>query len=206
MSAALESAPDLRKLSLFGTPLAVQVMPEAEALNAALRPALSGLVEAAPDDPGEATRCGFELEGPAAEALATVMGRAIALAEAMAGAPAGGWSPEVLLEVLRPGQAVAITSAPEAAWCARYLLDDGGSAAQRDFGGRFEAQDPRGVGPVMYAPHLTIADAAGPTLGISQTIGLKSGAILVYPGWLLHGLEPYSGPEAYVSLLLELRR
>ncbi len=90
--------------------------------------------------------------------------------------------------------------------CARYVLDDGGSGAQRDYGGRFEAQDPRGVGPVMYAPHLSIADPSGPTLGISQTIGLKTGAILVYPGWLLHGLEIYRGPESFVSLLIRLRR
>ena len=206
MTAAVETTADLRKLSLFGTPLAVQVMPEAAALNAALRPALSALLTAAPREPGEASRSAFELEGPAAEALAAILERAIALAEAMAGSATSAWSPDVVLEVLSPGQGVAIGSAPEVAWCARYVLDDGGSSAQRDFGARFEAQDPRGVGPVMYAPHLTIADPAGPTLGISQTVGLKSGAILVYPGWLLHGVEPYSGPEAFVSLLLQLRR
>ena len=206
MTAVAGTKADLRPLSLFGTPLAVQVMPEAAALNAALGPALAALVAAAPREPGEASRSGFALEGPAAEALAAILARAIALAEAMAGSAAGDWAPDVALEVLAPGQGVAIGSAPETAWCARYVLDDGGSSAQRGFGARFEAQDPRGVGPVMYAPHLTIADPAGPTLGISQTVGLKSGAILVYPGWLLHGVEPYSGPGAFVSLLLELRR
>ena len=116
------------------------------------------------------------------------------------------WPTRLWLEVLRSGQGRAIDSAPDAAWCARYVLDDGGSALQRDYGARFEAQDPRGVGPVMYAPHLSIADPAGPTLGISQTVGLKTGALLVYPGWLLHGLEPYRGPEAFISLVIELLR
>ena len=193
---------DLKRLSLFGTPLAVQVLPDAEVLNAGLAEGLSERIRSASAAPGEAWRSALDLQGGAAEALTAIIQRAQALIEAMAGAPLDSSTPEVTLEVLSAGQSVAVASVPGAAWCVRYVFDDGGTSSQRHYGARFEVQDPRGVGPVMYAPHLSIADPAGPTLGISQTVGLKTGAVLVYPGWLLHGLEPYGGPQAFVSLLL----
>ena len=206
MSAAAEQKPELRKLSLFGTPLAVHLLPEAPSLNALIAPTLTSLVSGAPAGPGEGWQGDVEPAGPAAEAIGSLITWAVSLAEAMSAARPEGWSHRLALEVLRPGQGRSIGSVPEALWCARYVLDDGGAAAKRDLGARFEAQDPRGVGPVMYAPHLSIAGPAGPTLGISQTIGLRSGAMMVYPGWLLHGMEPYRGPEAHVSLIIRLLR
>lgn len=204
MTAATEI--ELQRLSLFATPLAVQVMPEAASLNGALLPALTPFIASAPEGPGDAWRQAIEPEGAAAAALESLVARALALVEAMSDESSRVQPGNTTLEVLRAGQAVAVGSQPAAAWYARYVLDDGGCAGRRDYGARFEAQDPRGVGPVMYAPHLTIADPAGPTLGISQTIGLKTGAILVHPGWLLHGIETYSGPQAFVSLVIEFGR
>lgn len=202
MTVPVETEIELRRLSLFGTPLAVQVMPEAASLNGALVSALAPLIASAPEGPGEAWRLAVEPEGAAAAALEGLVARALALVQSMSGSSPSSEPSRTTLEVLRAGQGVAVGSQPAAAWCARYVLDDGGCASRRDYGARFEAQDPRGVGPVMYAPHLTIADPAGPTLGISQTVGLKTGAILVHPGWLLHGIETYSGPQAFVSLVI----
>ena len=191
--------------SIFGTPVAVQVLPEAEALNAALRPAILARAGEASGLPGEGWRSAPRPVEWGGEALATVIAAAKALADVLdSSAPATDPSALVAMERLEPGQGITLGSAPGARWCARYVVDDGGAAARPELGGRFEAQDPRGVAPVMYAPQLSIAGAGGLTLGISQTVGLPSGALLVHPGWLLQGIEPYRGDSALLALTIHL--
>lgn len=217
---------ELEARSIFGTPVAAQVLPDAAALNRDLKPAVLEQAAAVSSPPGEGW-CGPY--GPAdwganggatgaGDALAKVIAAAAALADVLDGADAAATldpaarTIRVAAQRLTAGQGIPIGSSPTARWCARYVIDDGrgdggergGSGAPPDLGGRFEAQDPRGVAPVMYAPHLSIAGAAGPTLGVTQSVGLPSGALLIYPGWLLHGVEPYRGETALLALSIQM--
>ncbi len=71
-------------------------------------------------------------------------------------------------------------------------------------GGEFEVQDPRGVGPAMYAPMLTFAGPDCASLGASQTLTPRSGMIMMFPSWLQHAVRPYSGEHERISIAFNL--
>ena len=202
-----------KRLSLFATPLAVSLLPETEDL----KPALSALIlacyqeDAQSEDAqlttGPVWRGSFSRTSIGPPQLAPLSEAAIALAEAMqaesgqAGS-GGAWDVSWRAEVLNPGQGFDVQCLKGGLWCASYLVDDGGAAAS---GGELELQDPRGAAPVMYAPGLTFAAQGGETLGISQTVRPKEGALIVFPAWLLQSTALHQGSDARLSLSLLLR-
>lgn len=184
-----------KRFNLFATPLAVCVLPERDALKAAL----SDLVHGGPrganlDDDG------FAGGENAAPPLGTVIEAAVTLATAMDSDKLGAWDVAWRGEILQPGRACEVHSLPASLWCAHYLIDAGGS------GGALELQDPRGAAPVMYAPGLTFAAEGAETLGVSQSIGLTEGALAVFPAWMLQSTRLHEGDRARLSLTLRLRR
>ena len=202
-----------KRLSLFATPLAVSLLPETEDL----KPALSALIlacyqEDAPSEDaqpatGLAWRGSFSRASTGVAQLAPLSEAAIVLAETMQ-AESGqaesdrAWDVSWRAEVLNPGQGFDAQCLKGGLWCASYLVDDGGAAAS---GGELELQDPRGAAPVMYAPGLTFAAPGGETLGISQTVRPKEGALIVFPAWLLQSTALHQGSDARLSLSLLLR-
>ena len=103
---------------------------------------------------------------------------------------------------MHPGQGFEVQAIPEALWCACYLIEAGGPSSS---GGALELQDPRGAATVMYAPGLTFAAQGGETLGVSQSIGLKEGALVVFPAWLLQSTSLHQGQDARLSVTLRLQ-
>ena len=198
-----------KRLSLFPTPLAVSVLPACEAL----KPALSALTLACYQEAAEASgdaeefvrhpwQGAFDSTAEAGEELAALAEAAITLTDSMAGSAASAWDVCWRAEVLHPGQGFEVQAIPEALWCACYLIAAGGP---RSSGGALELQDPRGAATVMYAPGLTFAAQGAETLGVSQSIGLKEGALAVFPAWLLQSTSLYQGPEARLSISLGLQ-
>ena len=71
-------------------------------------------------------------------------------------------------------------------------------------GGEFEIQDPRGVAPAIYAPLLAFAMQGSQSVGASELISPKAGALIVFPAWLSHGVRPYTGAATRISIALNL--
>ena len=213
MAAKAQAAPRsqgvrAKRLSLFATPLAVSLLPETEDL----KPALSALIlacyqegvqsEDAKLNSGRAWQGSFSCASNGVPQLAPLSEAAIVLAEAMQAGSGGAWDVSWRAEVLNPGQGFDVQCLRGGLWCASYLVDDGGAVAS---GGELELQDPRGAAPVMYAPGLTLAAQGGETLGISQTVRPKEGALIVFPAWLLQSTALHQGSDARLSLSLLLR-
>lgn len=199
-----------KRLSLFATPLAVCILPESEALKTSLSAVVHASYSEATaqaengdgfaDQPwqGAFTPCDAARGG-----LAPLVEAAVILVDAIAGNPAKTWDISWRGEVLQPGQGSEVYSLPNALWCAHYLIDAGGVGVGAS-GGALELQDPRGAAPVMYAPGLTFAAEGAETLGVSQTIGLKEGALAVFPAWMLQSNRLHQGNRPRLSLTLKL--
>jgi uncharacterized protein (TIGR02466 family) len=71
-------------------------------------------------------------------------------------------------------------------------------------GGEFEIQDPRGVGPAMYAPTLAFNFPAGRSVGASELIRPQAGLLVLFPAWLSHQVRPYHGDRARISVAFNL--
>ena len=200
---------DVERLSLFPTPLAVSVLPSCKDL----KPALSALILACYQEAAEASgdasefirypwQGAFVSTAEAGEGLTALAEAAVTLTNPMADARDHQWDVTWRAEVLHPGQGFDVRGIPDALWCACYLIDAGGPGSS---GGALELQDPRGAATVMYAPGLTFAAQGAETLGVSQSIGLKEGALAVFPAWLLQSISLHQGRNARLSVTLRLQ-
>ncbi|GAB5470252.1 MAG: hypothetical protein Kilf2KO_32820 [Rhodospirillales bacterium] len=197
-----------KSLSLFATPLAALVAPNAPDLNAALGPRVQQLFQAA--GPVEAA---LPWQSPPQSllkddrALAQIAWMIATLADAMAapkhwpGPPQSGWDALWFAELLLPGQGLPVHDYPRADWCGCYLIDDGGGSGES---GEMELLDPRGAAVMMYAPTLTFDAPGGDVLGISQTVNLTPGSLLVFPAWLHQGTSANRGPRPRLAIKLLL--
>ena len=114
------------------------------------------------------------------------------------------WQINCWANINRHGHGNEFHSHPGAFWSGSYYVTDGGAADDPALGGEFEVQDPRGVAPAMYAPNLTFAGPAGPSLGASEVIRPRAGMIVLFPSWLQHAVRPYSGPGERISIAFNL--
>jgi uncharacterized protein (TIGR02466 family) len=114
------------------------------------------------------------------------------------------WKMNAWANVNRQGHGNEFHSHPGAFWSGCYYVEDGGIAADPALGGEFELQDPRGVGPAMYAPHLAFAFPAGLSVGAAEVIGPENGMLILFPAWLSHGVRPYRGGSLRISLAFNL--
>ncbi len=202
---------DLRRLDLFATPAAVIVPPDAATLNGSLAQRVQQLWQAsagasAPlpwQSPPQVLAQDDGLLGPLAWMVATIA-EAMVPVRRPGGQPQAGWDVLWFAEVFQPGQGLPIHDFPRANWCGCYLIDDGGAAGKS---GEIELQDPRGPAVMTYAPDLTFDAPGGETLGISQTVSLTSGSLLVFPAWMRQGTAVHRGgrPRLSVKLLLNQR-
>jgi uncharacterized protein (TIGR02466 family) len=110
------------------------------------------------------------------------------------------WKTNVWANVNRRGHGNEFHTHPGAYWSGTYYVDDGGAGDDQELGGAFEIQDPRGVAPAMYAPHLGFAMPGGQSAGASELIFPKSGQFVLFPAWLAHGVRPYEGSRERISI------
>ena len=199
-----------KRLHLFATPLAACILPQSDQLKAPLKAAVLAAHRAAnaprgPQDPnneaaGQSWQGAFADIDPADKGLAALVEAARTLVEAMSAAPNQTWGLSWRGEILAPGQGSEVFSLAPAMWCAHYLIDAGGGD-----GGALELQDPRGAAPVMYAPGLTFAAEGAESLGVSQSIGLKEGALAVFPAWMLQSSRLHQGQSERLSITLRFQ-
>ncbi|MEO1190802.1 MAG: putative 2OG-Fe(II) oxygenase [Pseudomonadota bacterium] len=200
--------PDTTRLSLYATPLAAISAPNASVLSQTLGPRVMELYQASgsreQDLPWQAAP---QVLQPGDAAIGELAWMSATLAESMAapkawpGPSRSGWDVLWIAEVLQPGQGLPVHDYPRADWCACYVVDSGGGSGKS---GEIELLDPRGAAVMMYAPTLTFDGPGGDVLGISQTVTLTSGSLLVFPAWLRQGTAANSGPRPRLAIKLLL--
>jgi uncharacterized protein (TIGR02466 family) len=212
---AVSGPPEPAKAELrtyFPTPVALLRLAEAERLNAQLRETILERERTTPSlDHSNlgGWQSSWDLPqwgGPAAQA---VLDAGMALASRLTvtrigEAVAPRWRLNAWANVNRAGHGNEFHTHPGAYWSATYYVDDGGIAADPALGGEFEIQDPRGVGPAMYAPHLAFSFPAGRSVGASELIRPEAGLLVLFPSWLSHGVRPYRGTAARISIAFNL--
>lgn len=204
--------PALQVQTLFATPLAVLMVPDAARLNAELAGIILERSRSAPsmtasnlggwqsswDFPewgGEAGRRILDIAKAAANRLtADRQGRQVNVP----------WKVNAWANVNHRGDANEFHTHPGAYWSGVYYVDDGGIADDAALGGELEVQDPRGVLPAMYAPALTFNMPGGQTVGSSELLRPRAGMMTLFPSWISHQVRPYRGDRVRISLAFNL--
>ena len=211
---------DLELVSLFATPLVIHDVPDAAKLNADLRRVIE---EREKSHPGkQASNLGgwqstWDMDrwggAPALKLLAiarNVANRVTTDREGTAGAgPHPGffgvtWRANMWANINRSGHGNEAHSHPGAFWSGVYYVDDGGIDADPSLGGELEFMDPRGAGPVMYAPHLRVAMPGGLAAGANEMVRPKAGRMVMFPSWVLHQVRLYRGTAERISIAFNL--
>lgn len=200
---------------LFETPLIVEDVADATALNSALRTAILDRQSADPRGLGVSNRLGWhsdtrmlEWGGGAARQLAE---RAIALATEYTedvGAEAGGrfaWVPEMWANVSVRGASNQFHCHAGTFWAAVYYVDDGyAGSPDRSLGGELEFEDPRMPMLLMDGPDLRMRFGSRPIADPEVLLRPAAGKLLLFPGWLRHGVRPYMGLATRISVAINL--
>jgi uncharacterized protein (TIGR02466 family) len=203
---------DAKVLKLFATPVILAQLPDCGALNRDLLQAIRAKMA---EDPGTqhsnlgGWQSSWDMEawgGPGVEHLLAVA-RQLAgqMTRDRQGQPVQvAWKVNCWANVNRSGHGNEFHTHPGSFWSGAYYVDDGGVADDPALGGAFEAQDPRGVGPAMYAPLLAFPGPDGAAVGASQTIQPRSGMMMLFPSWLSHAVRPYGGTRERISIAFNL--
>ena len=198
-------------LTLFGTPVLIEELPDAAALNADFIRAITAREQSHPGTQHSnlgGWQSGWDMDrwGGAAAIKLLAIGRNTAnrITTDRQGRPVSiSWKANMWANVNRTGHGNEFHSHPGSFWSAVYYVDDGGIDADPSLGGELEFMDPRGPGPAMYAPQLAYG-SAGLSVGANETVRPKAGRLVMFPAWLLHQVRPYRGSARRISIAFNL--
>lgn len=205
---------------LFATPLVTFDVPDSTTLNAELRQVIEQREKSHPGTQrsnlgGWQSSADMDRWGgvPALKLLAVgrnVANRMTTDRQGNAGAgPYPGffavtWRANMWANINRSGHGNEVHAHPGGFWSGVYYVDDGGIAADPGLGGELEFLDPRGAGPVMYAPHLGFAMQGGLSGGANERLIPRAGRLVMFPAWLMHQVRPYHGNAERISIAFNL--
>jgi uncharacterized protein (TIGR02466 family) len=89
-------------------------------------------------------------------------------------------------------------------WAAVFYVDAGMEGADGDVGGRIYFEDPRHPLPTMRLGSFRMAGADGKPQDYQSSIRPAAGDLILFPAWLKHGVEPYSGTSQRISLAMNI--
>ena len=198
-------------VTLFGTPILIDELPDAAALNAELAKTITAREQSHPGTQHSnlgGWQSDWEMDrwGGAAAIKLLAIGRNTAnrITTDRQGRPVSiSWKANMWANINRTGHGNEFHSHPGSFWSAVYYVDDGGIDADPALGGELEFMDPRGPGPAMYAPQLAYG-SAGLSVGANETVRPKSGRLVMFPAWLLHQVRPYRGAARRISIAFNL--
>lgn len=207
----MASKPSLNEF--FETPLIVDRIDDAEALNVDLR---ARIVARRGEMPGMArsNQLGWHSDTGmlewAEESARVLIERIMGLSARFtidlgAGAtPRYRWFPEIWANVSAYGASNQYHTHPGAYWSAVYYVDDGYSGSPDPaLGGEIVFEDPRVPTLLMEAPDLRLRTGAGlvePTFQLRP----ETGTLLMFPAWLRHAVNPYLGQSERISVAVNL--
>ncbi|HTE36755.1 MAG TPA: TIGR02466 family protein [Reyranella sp.] len=198
-------------VTLFGTPVLIDELPDAAALNAELARTITAREQSHPGTQHSnlgGWQSDWEMDrwGGASAIKLLAIGRNTAnrITTDRQGRPVSiQWKANMWANINRTGHGNEFHSHPGSFWSAVYYVDDGGIDADPALGGELEFMDPRGPGPAMYAPQLAYG-SAGLSVGANETVRPRSGRLVMFPAWLLHQVRPYRGAARRISIAFNL--
>lgn len=110
---------------------------------------------------------------------------------------------EVWANVHRKGGSNATHAHPGSFWSGVYYVDAGDSTSS-SCGGELRLFDPRGCLPRMLAPYLRYKTPEFHDAGTSVSFTPSSGQCLLFPGWLFHAVNVYTGTAPRISIAFNL--
>ncbi len=198
--------------ALFATPVANVTVPNADALNSALRATILARAESHPST--EHSNLGgwqstWDIDQWGGEEANTLLAFARQFANKLTSNRKGEqapqeWRTNAWANVNRLGHGNEFHTHPGCVWSAVYYVDDGGAGDDPSLGGQLEFQDPRGVAPAMYRPDLVPAVPGGIAFGASEMVSPTAGTMLMFPSWLSHAVRPYTGDGVRISIAINL--
>jgi uncharacterized protein (TIGR02466 family) len=192
-----------KTLLMFSTPVIIDELEDSEAINAEL---LEKIGERRKLDEGvvQSNIGGWhskqDFQAWSGKSGRKLMNRVLELAREHTVAIDGGtdmkWSVKGWANVSGPGALNKPHVHGGAFWSAVYYV-----RAPESESGRLVLHDPRMPALRMYAPSLRFKGA-----GTEQVARLqpKSGMIVMFPSWLLHGVDPWEGEGERVSIALNV--
>lgn len=113
------------------------------------------------------------------------------------------WKVNAWANINGRGNSNNVHSHPGAYWSGTYYVHIDRDPAKDDpksMNGQFEMLDPRGVIPIMYAPHLAMKVKGCLTAGLAEFHTPQPGDMILFPSWLLHAVMPYTGDGKRISV------
>jgi len=202
--------------ALFETPVIVDSLPDAAALNAGLLSAIRARRASHPAGVTRSNQLGWHSDidmldwgGAAARALVEhVVGVADehSIDIVSPDAPRFAWLPEMWANISPRGASNQFHCHAGAFWSAVYYVDDGyAGSSDRRLGGELIIEDPRMPMLLMEGPDLRFRPRPDSTIAEpEQLFRPASGRLLMFPGWLRHGVKPYLGDRERVSIAINL--
>lgn len=200
------------RLGLFETPVLHGRVADAEPLNAALSDAIRS--RRASDAGIERSNVGgwhsrTDMLSWGGEAAARLAGTAIRAAKRLShfdghDPAALAWSVRMWANVSPPGALNMSHAHPGVLWAAVYYVDMGAGADDADIGGELFLEDPRFPVPVMTFPGFRALDADGEPQSPDHLIRPSAGDLILFPGFLRHGVRPHRGSRERVSIAMNL--
>ena len=89
---------------------------------------------------------------------------------------------------------------PGAYWSIVYYVATPKGGGEKGEKGELELFDPRGMMPLLLAPHLSFAIDQYQHAGSSQFYEPKEGQCIIFPSWLRHGVRPFREKGTRISL------
>jgi uncharacterized protein (TIGR02466 family) len=203
-----------RVAPLFWTPLLTDAWPEREQWNQAL---FDVIMARRAEQPGvtlsnvhgwQSQTDMLEWGGPAAQRLCDdVLKRcdeySIDLREE--GRRRFVWLPEMWSNVNEQGASNQTHCHPGAQWAAVYYVEDGyGGSDDPALGGELMFLDPRFPMVRMREPDLRYRRQNGSYDHQEVWIRPKTGQIVMFPAWMMHGVRPYHGTGVRISIAINI--
>lgn len=197
-------------VNLFETPLIIEQIPDAEALNANLK---ALILDRRAGDPGvqKSNWGGWQSDtrmlawgGEAARRLAEqFLGLCNQVtAPAPGSQPAFQWSVEMWANVSPAGSANEAHVHPGAVWSSVYYVDVGSQQAGMKPGGDLALYDPRLPASRMLPFDLRYRRPDGQVYQSFSAVRPVAGRIVMFPPWLLHSVHPYHGNQERISIAM----
>lgn len=192
-----------RTLRLFATPVIVDELQDAAALNAELDTAILARMKS---DPGlrlsnqGGWQSTHDLPAWAGEAGKRLIAHAVALATANTTAEQGSrirWAVDAWANVSATGAANRAHVHGASFWSAVYYVEVGDGT-----GGALVLHDPRMPALRMHAPSLRFKDGGSE---VFASIMPKAGLMVLFPAWLSHSVEPWAGSGTRISIAMNIR-
>ncbi len=199
------------RAGLFETPLLHGKLTEAEPMTVALEQAIAAR-RAADEGLNRSNVGGWHSTtdmlawgGAAAEKLADM---AIRMAKRLShfeerDAASVKWSVRMWANVSPPGALNMSHAHPGVLWAAVYYVDMGMSPGDPE-GGELYFEDPRFPVPQMTFPGFRAIGADGQPQVIEQRVRTERGDMVLFPGFVRHGVRPHTGSRERVSIAMNI--